>query len=49
MTTVIAVIASAVLLGEALTMNLLLGGLITLGGIGLILARKNRAAATPPA
>jgi len=37
MTTVIAVIASAVLLGEALTLNLLLGGVITLGGIGLIL------------
>jgi len=48
MTTVIAVIASAVLLGEALTLNLLLGGVITLGGIGLILARKNKAAVTPP-
>ena len=41
MTTVIAVIASAVILKEALTLNLLLGGLITLGGIGLILARRN--------
>lgn len=40
MTTVIAVIASAFILGEALTPNLLLGGLITLGGIGLILARR---------
>lgn len=44
MTTVIAVIASALILGEALTPNLLLGGLITLGGITLILARKNRTA-----
>ena len=42
MTTVIAVIASAVILGEALTANLLLGGLITLSGIGLILARNTR-------
>jgi len=42
MTTVIAVIASAVILGEALTVNLLLGGLITLSGIGLILARNTR-------
>jgi O-acetylserine/cysteine efflux transporter len=41
MTTVIAVIASAMILKEALTLNLLLGGLITLGGIGLILARRN--------
>ena len=46
MTTVIAVIASAMILGEALTLNLLLGGLITLGGIGLILARNNRNAKT---
>ena len=44
MTTVIAVIASAAILGEALTPNLLFGGLLTLGGIGLILARNNRAA-----
>lgn len=44
MTTVIAVIASIALLGEELTPNLLLGGLITLGGIALILARKNRIA-----
>ena len=44
MTTVIAVIASAVLLGETLTPNLLIGGVVTLGGIGLILARNNRAA-----
>ena len=43
MTTVIAVIASALILGEALTLNLLLGGLLTLGGIGLILARNNKA------
>lgn len=42
MTTVIAVIASAVILGETLTLNLLLGGFITLSGIGLILARTNR-------
>lgn len=48
MTTVIAVIASAVILGEALTLNLLLGGLITLGGIGLILARNNHAAEKTP-
>lgn len=49
MTTVIAVIASALILGEALTLNLLLGGLITLGGIGLILARNNKAHEKPPA
>jgi len=42
MTTVIAVIASAIILNEPLTMNLLLGGLITLSGIALILERKNR-------
>ena len=42
MTTVIAVIASAMILGEALTPNLLLGGLITLSGIGLILMRNHR-------
>lgn len=48
MTTVIAVIASAVLLGETLTPNLLLGGVVTLGGIALILARNNRAAKTSP-
>ena len=42
MTTVIAVIASAIILGEALTLNLLLGGLITLSGIALILARNNK-------
>ena len=47
MTTVIAVIASAALLGEQLTPNLLLGGLVTLGGIGLILARNNRATQPP--
>ncbi len=45
MTTVIAVIASAVLLGERLTLNLLLGGIITLGGIALILARNSHKAA----
>jgi len=44
MTTVIAVIASAIILNEPLTANLLLGGLITLGGIALILARNNRKA-----
>jgi len=44
MTTVIAVIGSAVILGEALTLNLLLGGLITLSGIALILARNNQKA-----
>jgi len=44
MTTVIAVIASALILGEALSLNILLGGLITLIGIGLILARNNRSA-----
>jgi len=51
MTTVIAVIASAVILGETLTPNLLLGGLITLGGIGLILARRNitQSKTAPPA
>lgn len=49
MTTVIAVIASAVLLGETLTLNLLAGGLLTLSGIGLILARNNRKVQTPPA
>lgn len=47
MTTVIAVIASALILGETLTPNLLLGGLITLGGIGLILARNNRKVQKP--
>lgn len=46
MTTVIAVIGSAVLLGEPLTPRLLIGGIITLGGIGLILTRNNRAAKT---
>ena len=51
MTTVIAVIASALILGETLTPNLLLGGLVTLGGIGLILARHNKAQGdtAPPA
>jgi len=43
MTTVIAIIASALILGEALSLNLLVGGFITLSGIGLILARNNRA------
>ena len=47
MTTVIAVIASALILGETLTPNLLLGGLFTLGGIGLILARNNRKVQKP--
>jgi O-acetylserine/cysteine efflux transporter len=42
MTTVIAVFASAAILGEALSLNLLFGGLLTLSGIALILARKNR-------
>lgn len=42
MTTIIAVIASIIILGEALTLELLLGGLITLSGIGLILSRSNR-------
>lgn len=41
MTTIIAVIASIIILGEALTLELLLGGLITLSGIGLILTRSN--------
>ena len=41
MTTIIAVIASIIILGEALTLELLLGGLITLSGIGLILSRSN--------
>lgn len=49
MTTVIAVIASAVLLDETLTPNLLIGGVVTLGGIGLILARNSRAAQKTPA
>ena len=48
MTTVIAVIASAMILGEALTLNLLLGGLITLSGIALILARNNRNVESAP-
>jgi len=50
MTTVIAVIASAAILGETLTPKLFLGGLVTLGGIGLILARNTRAArnSSPP-
>ena len=41
MTTIIAVIASIIILGEALTLELLLGGLITMSGIGLILSRSN--------
>ena len=41
MTTVIAVIASAIILSEPLTLNILLGGIITLSGIALILARTN--------
>lgn len=49
MTTVIAVIASAVLLGETLTLNLLAGGLLTLSGIGLILARNQQKIQSPPA
>jgi len=49
MTTVIAVIAGAILLGEALSLNLLFGGCVTLGGIGLILARNNHAAQNTPA
>ncbi|MEP3889388.1 MAG: DMT family transporter [Hellea sp.] len=48
MTTVIAVIASAAILGENLTPNLLIGGLVTLGGIALILARNNRASQKTP-
>ncbi|MDB2437685.1 DMT family transporter [Hellea sp.] len=48
MTTVIAVMASALILGEALTPHLIIGGLVTLGGIGLILARKKQSADTAP-
>jgi len=47
MTTVIAVIGSALILGEALTPNLMLGGAVTLGGIGLILVRKKSTADNP--
>ena len=44
MTTVIAVVGSILILGEALTLQLLGGGLMTLFGIGLILLRhKTRA------
>lgn len=48
MTTIIAVIASIMILGEALTLELLLGGLVTLGGIGLILMRNNRKGQNSP-
>jgi len=47
MTTVIAVIGSALILGEALTPNLMIGGAVTLGGIGLILVRKKSTADNP--
>jgi len=50
MTTVIAILSSALILGEALTGELLLGGLVTLLGIGLILFRNTQklSNATPP-
>jgi len=50
MTTVIAILSSAFILGEALTGELLLGGLVTLLGIGLILFRNTQklSNATPP-
>lgn len=47
MTTVIAVIGSALILGETLTPNLMIGGAVTLGGIGLILVRKKSTADNP--
>lgn len=47
MTTVIAVTASVLILNEALTPQLLIGGLTTLFGIGLILMR-NKGAKNPP-
>lgn len=49
MTTVVALVASITLLGEALTVPLVLGALMTLAGVGLILWRNNRAAVTHPA
>ena len=42
MTTVIAVIGSILILNEALTIQLLIGGLMTLFGIALILVAKSR-------
>lgn len=49
MTTVIAVIASTVILKEPLTLPFLIGGIITLSGIGFILyARKVNAMPTEP-
>lgn len=48
MTTVIAVIASVLILSEALTPQLLIGGLTTLFGIGLILMRNKAVKTTAP-
>jgi O-acetylserine/cysteine efflux transporter len=41
MTTVIAVVASVLILNENLSPQLLFGGLIVLSGVGLILIRNN--------
>lgn len=48
-TTLIAVIASVIILGDPLTLPFLIGGAMTMAGVAIVLLRSNRAAAEPGA